>query len=132
MVLVILLMKLKISTNWPTLTNPAGCFKPPGLAPAPENGSAGSLAKDHRSRLMRRIGIVCGAGIVSGKEIMALQLGEGMKSRGYALDFVTSSWGSADFSKRLRELSIAAHVVRIGFISATLTLNCLRMTAHQA
>jgi len=81
---------------------------------------------------MRSIGIVCGAGIISGKEIMALELGEGMKTKGYAVDFVTSSWGSADFRKRLRGLGVAPYVVRVGYISATLTLDCLRMTAHQA
>jgi len=75
--------------------------------------------------------IVCGAGIVSGKEIMALELGEGLRSRGRSVNYVTSLWGDGDFSVRLEALGFPFRRMRLGFISATLSLDCLRMTADQ-
>ena len=75
--------------------------------------------------------IVCGAGIVSGKEIMALELGEGIRAQGHSVAYLTSSWGNGDFSARLQGLDFQFHRMRLGFISATLTIDCLWMTAHQ-
>jgi glycosyltransferase involved in cell wall biosynthesis len=80
---------------------------------------------------MANIAIVCGAGIVSGKEIMALELITGLREQGYAVDVVTSSWGSGEFRRRCEKLGVRAHVMRLGFISATLNRQSLYMTAHQ-
>ncbi|MEY2480209.1 MAG: hypothetical protein QOI04_1136 [Verrucomicrobiota bacterium] len=78
-----------------------------------------------------RVAIVCGAGIVSGKEVMALELGEGLRDRGLHVEFVASSWGTGEFAHRLRQTGFAVHMMRLGFISATLTLSAIRMTLHQ-
>jgi glycosyltransferase involved in cell wall biosynthesis len=75
--------------------------------------------------------IVCGAGIVSGKEVMALELGEGLREEGCSVFFVTSLWGNGDFAARLRSHDFPFARMRIGFISATLTIDNLRMTADQ-
>src|SRR5579862_8665972 len=80
---------------------------------------------------MKRIAIVCAAGIVSGKEIMALELGEGLRARGCDVSYVTSLWGDGDFSARLQILAVPFHRMRLGFISATLNRACLWMTADQ-
>jgi len=75
--------------------------------------------------------IICGAGILSGKEMMALELGKGLRDAGHAVSYVTSLWGDGRFRSRLEELGFPMACVRIGFISATLKLECLRMTADQ-
>ena len=78
-----------------------------------------------------RITIICGAGNVSGKEIMALELGQGLRSQGHQVSFVTTLWGDGAFRKRLETMSFPMRCMRLGFISATLTWDCLRMTADQ-
>jgi len=75
--------------------------------------------------------IICGAGIVSGKEIMALELGEGLTQGGRSVHFVTSFWNNGDFPNRLKQLQIPTHILPIGFISANLTKRCLEMTLEQ-
>lgn len=75
--------------------------------------------------------IVCGAGMVSGKEIMALELGQGLKSQGHEISYVTTLWGDGAFQTRLAELKMPTRRMRLGFISATLTWDCIRMTADQ-
>ena len=75
--------------------------------------------------------IVCGAGYVSGKEIMALELGQGLAQNGQTVSFITSFWNNGDFLNRLELAGLPTQVLRIGFISATLTAECLRMTAEQ-
>lgn len=75
--------------------------------------------------------IICGAGILSGKEMMALELGQGLRQAGRAVSYVTSLWGDGKFRARLAELGFPMACMRIGFISATLTLECMRMTADQ-
>ena len=78
-----------------------------------------------------KVAIVCGAGIVSGKEIVSLELGEGLRAAGQDVVFVMSEWGSPDFAERLRAMGVSFYRMRTGFISATISLECLRMTAHQ-
>jgi glycosyltransferase involved in cell wall biosynthesis len=80
---------------------------------------------------MCEILIVCGAGIVSGKEIMALELGDGLVEGGRSVHFITSFWNNGDFPQRLKQRGIPTHVLPIGFISATLTKRCLDMTLEQ-
>lgn len=75
--------------------------------------------------------IICGAGMISGKEMMALELGQGLRKAGHEVSYVTSLWGDGKFGARLDELGFTKACMRIGFISATLTLECLRMTADQ-
>lgn len=75
--------------------------------------------------------IVCGAGYVSGKEIMALELGNGLAQSDNSVSFVTSFWNDGDFVNRLKRLGMLVDILPIGFISATLTRECLRMTAEQ-
>jgi glycosyltransferase involved in cell wall biosynthesis len=80
---------------------------------------------------MTEILIVCGAGIVSGKEIMALELGKGLVQRGQAISFIVSFWTNGDFKDRLRGCGLPAFILPIGFISATLTKRNLEMTFEQ-
>lgn len=75
--------------------------------------------------------LVCGAGYVSGKEIMALELARGLVAKGHQVTFVTSSWSDGDFQARLIRDGLNAVVLPIGFISATLTWSCIRMTSEQ-
>jgi glycosyltransferase involved in cell wall biosynthesis len=80
---------------------------------------------------MAKITIVCGAGIVSGKEVISIELAEGLRAAGEDVVFVTSEWGSGEFAERLREMKIPFYRMRLGFISATISPENLRMTAHQ-
>lgn len=75
--------------------------------------------------------IICGAGIVSGKEVMALELAEGLAQRGETVSFITSFWNNGDFPERLKRVGLPAYILPMGFISATLTKECLRMTLEQ-
>jgi glycosyltransferase involved in cell wall biosynthesis len=75
--------------------------------------------------------LICGAGIVSGKEIMSLHLLKELKARGYTCSCIVASWGSEDFRDRLRVLGISFYNLRIGFISKTLSWPAVRMTFIQ-
>lgn len=79
----------------------------------------------------RPILIVCGAGYVSGKEVVALELGQGLARIGERVLFVTSSWNDGDFLGRLKRAGLPAELMPIGFISATLTRECVRMNFEQ-
>ncbi len=46
--------------------------------------------------------IVCGGGYVSGKEVMTLELGEGLARNGESVCFITSFWNNGDFLNRLK------------------------------
>jgi len=80
---------------------------------------------------MPEILIVCGAGIVSGKEIMALELGQGLAQHGQDVSYVVSFWTNGDFRGRLQRRGLPAWILPIGFISATLTKTNLDMTFEQ-
>jgi glycosyltransferase involved in cell wall biosynthesis len=75
--------------------------------------------------------IVCGAGIVSGKEIVSLHLARGLRDAGWNPEFVTSSWGDREFVRRLEQDGFKYQRLRIGFISASLRLDPLLMTLDQ-
>src|ERR1700683_321996 len=75
--------------------------------------------------------IVCGAGYVSGREVMALELAQGLARNGETVSFITSFWNDGDFLDRLHLARLPTQTLHIGFISATLTAKCLRMTAEQ-
>ena len=80
---------------------------------------------------MKRFAIICGAGIVSGKEIMVLELCGGLREQGHAVEVVTSFWSDGSFASRVRALGARVHVMRIGYIAAKLNWPCIRMTLHQ-
>jgi glycosyltransferase involved in cell wall biosynthesis len=75
--------------------------------------------------------LVCGAGNVSGKEIVALTLARGLERRGRSVNVFTSIWNDGDFPKRLTKAHIGKTFLPLGFISATLRWDCIWMTADQ-
>ena len=79
----------------------------------------------------RNVQIVCGAGMVSGKEIMSLNLATGMRGVGWNVEFVTSRWGDAKFVSRLEEDCFKYQRLRLGFISASVRIKPLLMTIDQ-
>lgn len=79
-----------------------------------------------------KVVIVCGAGYVSGKEIISLGLLKSLQANGWEVACIMSEWSNGDFEKRLREARIFTHKVRIGFISKTFRWSAIRMTLVQA
>lgn len=79
----------------------------------------------------QRVAIICGAGIVSGKEIMALELGQGLRDAGVEVHFLTARWGNGEFARRVGALGFAVERMWLGFISATLRLKPLWWTTDQ-
>lgn len=78
-----------------------------------------------------KVAIVSRAENVSGKEIMTLELGAGLRSSGHEVVFVTSHWNDGAYQARLQELDFGSISLHLGTISATLSRNCLRMTSAQ-
>jgi len=62
---------------------------------------------------------------------MALELAKGLRDKGCEVEVVTSYWGDGEFGRRSRAAGFPTHIMRLGFISATMTFESLRMTAHQ-
>jgi len=62
---------------------------------------------------------------------MAFELGQGLARNGENVSFITSFWNNGDFSNRLKVAGLPSQVLHLGFISATLTAECLRMTGEQ-
>ncbi len=60
-----------------------------------------------------------------------MELADGLKARGCNLEILTSLWGNGQFGKRLADRHIPVHRMWLGFISVTLSFECIRMTAHQ-
>jgi glycosyltransferase involved in cell wall biosynthesis len=75
--------------------------------------------------------VVCGAGYVSGKEIMAIELGRGLADAGHCIHFAASSWNNGDFSDRLKLHELKFEVMPLGFISARMDPRNLKMTGEQ-
>jgi glycosyltransferase involved in cell wall biosynthesis len=75
--------------------------------------------------------IVCGAGMVSGKEVISLSLARGLRSAGWNPQFITSRWNDGDFIRRLQGDGFSFGLLRLGFISATLQPAPLLMTLDQ-
>src|SRR3979411_2391793 len=75
--------------------------------------------------------IVCGAGIVSGKEIVSLHLARGLRDAGWNPQFVTSKWSDGEFVRRLEKEGFKYQRLRIGIISASLRIVPLLMTLDQ-
>jgi glycosyltransferase involved in cell wall biosynthesis len=62
---------------------------------------------------------------------MGLELGQGLHAAGMPVVYITSKWGDGSFNRRLDDIGLPHHRIRLGFISATLSLDCMRMTADQ-
>jgi glycosyltransferase involved in cell wall biosynthesis len=75
--------------------------------------------------------IVCGAGMVSGKEVVSLSLARGLRSAGWNPQFITSRWNDGDFVRRLEGDGFSFGLLRLGFISASLQPAPLLMTLDQ-
>jgi glycosyltransferase involved in cell wall biosynthesis len=67
-----------------------------------------------------------------GKEVVTLSLLKGLRDRGHSVKCITSAWRDGKFEKRLRELSIPAITLPLGFISKTLSWPAIAMTLEQA
>ena len=78
-----------------------------------------------------KVAIVCAGGILSGKEVMVLQLADGLRDVGVTVEVVSSRWSDGKFCARLAELNIPTHKVWFGFISASLDPKCIYMTLVQ-
>ena len=78
-----------------------------------------------------KILVVCGAGYVSGLEIVTLDLIESLQKQGHDVRCVTSTWGNGDFVSRLETVSISYTRLPLGFISKTLSWSAIRMTLDQ-
>jgi glycosyltransferase involved in cell wall biosynthesis len=83
------------------------------------------------SDTLMRIAIVSRAENVSGKEIMTLELGEGLRREGHDVQYVTSFWNDGTYQQRLKALGFPVNLMDLGSISATLRWDCLRMTILQ-
>jgi glycosyltransferase involved in cell wall biosynthesis len=75
--------------------------------------------------------VVCGAGIISGKEIVSLHLAHGLRATGWDVEFLTSRWGDGEFVSRLEQDGFKYQRLRLGFISASLRLDPMLMTLDQ-
>lgn len=78
-----------------------------------------------------RITIVSRAENVSGKEIMSLELGEGLRDAGHQVRYVTSRWNDGNYMARLHALGLPGLRMDLGSISATLDRMSLWMTLRQ-
>ena len=79
----------------------------------------------------RKVIIVCGAGSVSGKEIVSLLLASGLRDAGVNVEFVTSQWSDGEFVRRLELNGFKYRQLRLGFISVSLQVKPLMMTLDQ-
>lgn len=78
-----------------------------------------------------RIAIVSRAENVSGKEIMTLELGIGLRSAGHAVQYLTSHWNDGTYQQRLNDLDFKTSCLDLGSISATLRWDSVRTTLRQ-
>lgn len=89
------------------------------------------VARATPTRAAERYAVVCGAGYVSGKEIMTFELARGLQARGCAVKVITSTWNDGDFCQRLEVANLSYESLPLGFISATLRREPLLMTGEQ-
>jgi glycosyltransferase involved in cell wall biosynthesis len=80
---------------------------------------------------MMKVLIVCAAGSIAGKEIVTLELARGLQLSNLDIRLLVSSWGHKDFRQYLTEAGLRYDVLPLGFISATLSLQCLQWTYGQ-
>jgi glycosyltransferase involved in cell wall biosynthesis len=85
----------------------------------------------HEKHAPMRIVFICGAGIVSGREIATLNLIEGLRGRGHDVRCIASTWGDGKLAERLAALGVPFISLPLGFISKTLSLPAAWMTLDQ-
>lgn len=78
-----------------------------------------------------KILFICGAGIVSGREIATLNLVEGLRLRGHDVRCVASTWGDGKLALRLKAAGVPHITLPLGFISKTLNWSAIWMTLDQ-
>ena len=79
----------------------------------------------------RAVQIVCGAGCVFGKEVVAIRLARGLREAGWQPEFITSRWHDGEFQSRLERDHFDFKSIPIGFISATPRFEHMRDTLVQ-
>ena len=72
----------------------------------------------HRSL---RILVHCGGSYVSGMEIAALSVMDGLAARGHTVRCVANAWNDSDFPERLDEAGIPYDELHLGKVSASLS-----------
>jgi glycosyltransferase involved in cell wall biosynthesis len=75
--------------------------------------------------------MIVGAGIVSGKEIVSLNLANGLRANGWNVKLLTSRWGDGEFVRRLEAEKFDYRRLWLGFISASLRWSPFVMTLDQ-
>jgi glycosyltransferase involved in cell wall biosynthesis len=78
-----------------------------------------------------KLAIISRAENVSGKEIMTLELGQGLREQGHDVHFLTSIWNDGTYQRRLQAMDLAFTELSLGSISATLRWDTLKMTLAQ-
>lgn len=78
-----------------------------------------------------KILFICGAGIISGREIATLNLMQGLCERGHDVRCVASTWGDGKLAERLRAQNVQFVSLPLGFISKTLSWSAAWMTLDQ-
>jgi glycosyltransferase involved in cell wall biosynthesis len=78
-----------------------------------------------------RILFICGAGIISGREIATLNLIQGLQRRGHDVRCVASTWGDGKLAERLKAQGVPFVSLPLGFISKTLSWSAAWMTLDQ-
>jgi len=116
-----------------TVVSPFTCTLTLDTNPSPLLPSAMSRSKSFQMGDSPKfpILIVCGGGYVSGKEIVVLELGQGLVHSGQPVSVLASSWNNRDFVTQLRRAGLPAQTLPIGFISATLKPKPMLMTSEQ-
>ena len=75
--------------------------------------------------------MVCGAGVVYGRELVTLSLIEGLRDRGHEVQCLTTTWGNGEFTKLLEKSSVPYTCLPLGFISKTVSWPAIWMTLDQ-
>jgi glycosyltransferase involved in cell wall biosynthesis len=78
-----------------------------------------------------RILFICGAGIVSGREMATLNLIRGLRERGHDVRCIASTWGDGKLAERLEAAGVPFKSLPLGFISKTLSASAVWMTLDQ-
>ena len=78
-----------------------------------------------------RLLVVCGAGVVYGRELVTISLIEGLRDRGHEVQCLTTTWGDGEFAKLLEKGSIPYTCLPLGFISKTVSWPAIWMTLDQ-
>ena len=78
-----------------------------------------------------KILVVCGAGYVSGLEVVTISLIQGLIQRGHDVRCIATTWDDGDFAERLTSYSVPFIRLPLGFISKKMSGPSIRMTLDQ-